>query len=70
MSSVGDAQPLNPPQGRCEGIFPPAGTRGYIFCDGGTGLWVTRRARWFRNGYGQCGTCKREQDQIEEARRA
>ncbi len=54
---------LDPPCGRCEGIYPD--TKAHIYCDGGPGLWVTRRARWERRGYGQCGTCRRTQDRME-----
>lgn len=32
-------------------------------CDGGSGVWVTRRARWERDGYLQCGTCKKHDDE-------
>lgn len=32
-------------------------------CDGGTALWITRRALWIRNGHLQCGTCKKRDDE-------
>lgn len=54
---------LLPPRLHCEGWGPIQATAGTIaeeHCDGGTGVWVTRRARWVRSdGLHQCGTCKR-----------
>lgn len=61
---MGSLEKLPKPQLYCEGWCRGSGSSSqkHEFCDGGPGVWVTRRARWIRNGYYQCGTCKRRDD--------
>lgn len=50
---------LDPPRLHCEGRGDLNDPRRHEFCAGGSGAWVSRRARWERSdGMMQCGTCK------------
>ena len=50
------------PGGRCQGWgeIRRGGDSCNHYCNGGTGLWITRRARWVRwDGMIQCGECRK-----------
>lgn len=61
---MADAIRLPKREGFCEGWARGVGTSRlrHEFCDGGPGLFITRRGLWMRDGYYQCGTCKKRDD--------
>lgn len=67
-----EAERLPKRSGYCEGWARGVGSSSqrHEFCDGGPGVFVTRRALWIRGGYLQCGTCKKNDDRRIAARDA